>query len=72
MRANSRTVTVTSGQTTSYTLVLQTLPNPANTGAIFAQSTPDGASIYLNGAYQGTSPVTITDLAPVPIHSRPL
>ncbi len=40
---------------------------PAQSGkyrCIFAQSTPDGASIYLNGAYQGTSPVTITDLAP--------
>ncbi len=62
--ADSRTVTVYSGQTTGYTPVLQALPNPANTGAIFAQSTPDGASIYLNGAYQGTSPVTITDLVP--------
>jgi hypothetical protein len=62
--ADSRTVTVYSGQTASYTPVLQAQPNPVNTGAIFAQSTPDGASIYLNGAYQGTSPVTITDLVP--------
>ena len=29
---------------------------------IFAQSTPDGAAIYVNGAYEGVSPVTITDL----------
>ena len=62
--ADSRTVTVTAGQTTSYSPVLQSLPNPSNTGAIFAQSTPDGAAIYLNGAYQGVSPLTITDLAP--------
>jgi len=62
--ADSRTVTVTAGQTTSYTPVLQPLPNPANTGAIFAQSTPDGAAIYVNGVYQGVSPLTITDLVP--------
>jgi PKD repeat protein len=62
--ADTRTVTVTPGQTTGYSPVLQALPNPANTGAIFAQSTPDGAAIYLNGVYQGVSPVTLTDLAP--------
>ncbi|ABS55305.1 PKD domain containing protein [Methanoregula boonei 6A8] len=62
--ADSRTITVTSGQTTSYSPVLQSLPNPANTGAIFAQSTPDGAAIYLNGVYQGVSPLTITGLSP--------
>ncbi len=62
--SNTQLVTVTAGQTAGYYPTLQPSPNPARTGAIFAQSTPDGAAIYVNGAYEGVSPVTITDLLP--------
>ncbi|HVP96372.1 PEGA domain-containing protein [Methanoregula sp.] len=61
---NTQLVTVTAGQTAGYYPTLQPSPSPARTGAIFAQSTPDGAAIYLNGVYQGVSPLTITDLVP--------
>ena len=61
--SDTRMVTVTAAQTTVYSPVLQPSPNPA-TGAIFAQSTPEGASIYVNGVYQGTSPLTIAALSP--------
>ena len=37
---------------------------PVQTGVIYAQSSPAGAAIYLNGNYYGYSPVTIPNLAP--------
>lgn len=61
---DTQVVTVNSGQTTGYYPVLRALPVPTDTGAIFAQSTPAGASIYLNGAYQGIAPVTLANLNP--------
>jgi hypothetical protein len=42
----------------------QTTIPPAQNGAIYAQSNPAGAAIYLNGNLQGYSPVTIRDLSP--------
>jgi len=63
--SDSRTVYVYSGQTTGYYPTMQPTPYPPMvTGAIFAQSTPAGASIYLNGVYYGTSPLTINNLFP--------
>ncbi len=62
--STTQLVTVSSGQTAGYYPALQPSPNPSPVGAIFAQSTPDGASMYLNSQYYGVSPVTITNLAP--------
>jgi len=45
------------------TTVPTTIP-PVMTGAIYAQSSPAGAAIYLNGNFYGYSPLTIPSLAP--------
>jgi hypothetical protein len=42
----------------------QTTVPPVQTGAIYAQSTPAGAAIYMNGNLQGYSPITIPNLPP--------
>jgi hypothetical protein len=42
----------------------QTPVPPAQTGTIYAQSSPAGAAIYMNGNYYGYSPLTIPNLAP--------
>ena len=39
-------------------------PVPPQTGAIYAQSSPGGASIYVNGIFYGYSPLTIPGLQP--------
>ncbi len=40
-----------------------TIP-PAQTGTIYAQSSPAGAALYLNGNFYGYSPLTIPNLMP--------
>jgi len=45
------------------TTVPTTVP-PVQTGAIYVQSSPAGAAIYLNGNFQGYSPMTLSDLSP--------
>lgn len=42
----------------------QTTVPPAQNGAIYAQSNPAGAGIYLNGNFQGYAPLTIPNLPP--------
>jgi hypothetical protein len=42
----------------------QTTIPPVQKGAIYAQSNPAGAAIYMNGNLQGYSPVTIPNLPP--------
>jgi hypothetical protein len=42
----------------------QTTVPPVQNGAIYAQSSPAGAAIYMNGNFQGYSPITIPNLAP--------
>ena len=42
----------------------QTTVPPVQNGAIYAQSNPAGAAIYMNGNLQGYSPVTIPNLPP--------
>jgi hypothetical protein len=49
--------------TTIPTTIPTPLP-PVMTGAIYAQSSPAGAAIYLNGNFYGYSPLTIPNLAP--------
>jgi hypothetical protein len=49
------------------TTIPTTIPTPfppVMTGAIYAQSSPAGAAIYLNGNFYGYSPLTIPSLAP--------
>nr|WP_320160252.1 PEGA domain-containing protein [uncultured Methanoregula sp.] len=63
-KSSSQLITVGPGQTTGYNPTLQSQPGPVTTGAIFAQTEPDGATIYMNGVSYGVSPVTIPNLAP--------
>ncbi len=42
----------------------QTTVSPVQTGSIYAQSSPAGAAIYLNGNFKGYASLTIPDLAP--------
>ena len=46
------------------TTIPTTIPPPPSTGAIYAQSSPAGSAIYLNGNFYGYSPLTIPNLAP--------
>ena len=45
-------------------IVTPTTVPPAQTGTIYAQSSPAGAAIYMNGNYYGYSPITLPNLAP--------
>jgi len=45
-------------------IVTPTTVTPVQNGAIYAQSSPAGAAIYMNGNYYGYSPITIPNLAP--------
>jgi len=49
--------------TTIPTTIPTTVP-PVSTGAIYAQSSPAGAAIYMNGNFYGYSPLTIPNLGP--------
>lgn len=42
----------------------QTTVPPVQNGAIYAQSSPAGAAIYMNGNFQGYSPITLPNLPP--------
>jgi hypothetical protein len=63
----SQTATVYNAQTTSLSVTLSPLSSPT-TGDLDVSSTPTGASVYLDGAYQGetrsSGPLYITGLAP--------
>ena len=49
--------------TTIPTTIPPTIP-PVSTGAIYAQSSPAGAAIYMNGNFYGYSPLTVPNLGP--------
>jgi hypothetical protein len=63
----TQTSTVNNAQTTSLSVTLSPLASPT-TGDLDVSSTPYGASVYLNGAYQGetrsSGPLYITGLSP--------
>jgi len=63
----SQTATVYNAQTTSLSVTLSPISSPT-TGDLDVSSTPTGASVYLDGAYQGetrsSGPLYITGLAP--------
>lgn len=39
-------------------------PVPVNYGSVYVESSPSGASIYFNGNYRGSAPLTISDVWP--------
>jgi hypothetical protein len=41
-----------------------TITPPVQNGAIYVQSNPSGAAIYMNGNFQGYSPITLPNLPP--------
>ena len=53
----SQTINVVEGQAFSVSTTLTPMP-----GSILISSSPSGASIYLNGSYQGKTPFTITNV----------
>jgi len=63
----SQTATVNNGQITYLSITLTPLSSPT-TGDLDVSSTPSGASVYLNGAYEGetrtSGPLYITGLSP--------
>jgi len=63
----SQTATVNNAQITYMTVTLTPLSSPA-TGDLDVSSSPSGASVYLNGAYEGetrtSGPLYITGLSP--------
>jgi hypothetical protein len=61
MPADGETVTV---YATINPLSTPTTAPPVQYGTIYAQSSPSGAQIYMNGNFYGYAPVTIPNLAP--------
>jgi len=59
-KACTDTVSVTAGQTTPYHFALTPIPSPAS---ITVTSTPTYAYVYMDGAYKGRTPLTITDVS---------
>lgn len=59
MPANGQHVAVYS---TLNPIPTQTTVPPVQNGAIYAQSSPAGAAIYMNGNFQGYSPITLPNL----------
>jgi outer membrane protein assembly factor BamB len=55
--------TATPNPTPAPTSTQTTTPTPT-TGSISVSSAPSGADIYLDGAYKGTTPATISDASP--------
>ena len=57
---NTQIVTVYAGQTTTYYPVLQQSPSPRSTGTVTVTSNPSSAGVYVDGTYQGKTPMTVT------------
>jgi len=53
----AESLTIVSGQTTSKTAMM----NPS-TGSLYVSSNPAAASIYIDGIYKGTTPLTVSNL----------
>ncbi len=59
----SQNIYVVAGQTIPISAALTLQPTPASTtGSISVSSSPSGASIFLNGNFKGTTPMTIKDV----------
>ncbi len=59
----STSVAVQSSTTTPVSAAMTPLP-PGPTGSISVSSSPAGADIYLDNAYKGITPLTLTDVSP--------
>ncbi len=58
---DSQMITVYSGQTATYYPNLQSSPQPPrNTGTVSVTSNPSAALVYVDGSYQGKTPLTVT------------
>jgi hypothetical protein len=58
---DSQLIYVYAGQTAYYSPVLQQSPQPPrNTGTVYVTSSPTSAAIYVDGNYNGKTPMTIT------------
>lgn len=56
-----------SGETKTFYATLNPIPTPVppvNYGSIYVESSPSGASIYFNGNYRGSAPLTINEVWP--------
>nr|QNO41933.1 hypothetical protein EMGBPPAD_00001 [Methanosarcinales archaeon ANME-2c ERB4] len=58
----TRNVTLRAGEIATISETLTELTQ--KTGSIFVSSSPSGADIYLDGAYKGTTPATVSDVPP--------
>jgi len=59
----TKTVTLVVGQKTELNVTLTKTAKEPATGSLSVVTNPDGASVYLNGNLEGTSPTTISDLS---------
>lgn len=59
----STTVSVAAGSVSTVSAVLNPGSRPPATGSITAQSSPSGADVYLDNAYRGFTPLTISDIS---------
>ncbi|MDO8873090.1 MAG: PEGA domain-containing protein [Methanoregula sp.] len=58
---DTRLINVYAGQTAPYYPTLQqSPPPPRSTGTVYAKSSPGGAQVYVDGTYNGVTPVTLT------------
>jgi hypothetical protein len=58
---DSRLVNVYAGQTASYYPTLQqSPPPPRSTGTVYAKSSPGGSQVFIDGTYNGLTPITLT------------
>ncbi|MDP3395803.1 MAG: PEGA domain-containing protein [Methanoregula sp.] len=58
---DSQLVNVYAGQTAAYYPTLQqSPPPPRSTGTVYARSSPSGAYVYVDGTYNGVTPITLT------------
>ncbi|MDD1690458.1 MAG: PEGA domain-containing protein [Methanoregula sp.] len=58
---DTQVISVYAGQTATYYPVLQqSPPAPRSTGTVSVSSNPSGALLYVDGSYQGKSPMTVT------------
>jgi hypothetical protein len=55
-------ITVTAGLTTNVNWTLTAIPPPVVNGTVSVQSTPTGASIFLNGTPRGVTPLVISNV----------
>jgi hypothetical protein len=58
---DTRLINVYTGQTASYYPTLQqSPPPPRSTGTVYAKSSPGGSQVFIDGTYNGLTPITLT------------